>query len=98
MRKSALLFTFVLLSAGLAPASHAETIDMSTLTCAQILQGSADSTEAAIWISGYYNGMHKNRKLDLQNFEHNAKVIIEECRADPKKSVMKTIDTMLSRK
>ena len=31
--------------------------DMAKLTCAQLLEGSANAIESAIWLSGYYNGL-----------------------------------------
>ena len=75
-------------------AMRAETIDMSKFTCAQMLGGSQDAIEAVIWTSGYYNGMHKNTKLDLENMKHNAEAIVAACKDDPKKTVMQTINAM----
>jgi HdeA/HdeB family len=99
MSKAKLFLAVTMLTIGLAPASRAEMIaDMSKLTCAQLLEGSADSTEAAIWLSGYYNGLHKNTKLDLAAFMNNAKAVVEECHSNPKKTVMHTIDGMMSHK
>ena len=44
------------------------TVDMSKYTCEKLLQGGGNSTDAAVWLSGYYNGLHKNTKLDLDSF------------------------------
>lgn len=77
-------------------ASRAETVDMAKFTCGQLLTGSPDSIEAAIWIGGYYNGMHKNTKLDLENMKHNAESIVAVCKESPKKSVMQTINEMFA--
>jgi hypothetical protein len=71
-------------------------VDMSKLTCAQLLEGSANSVEEAIWLSGYYNGLHKNTKLNLAQFKHNAEVVVDACHADPKKTVMQTVDELLA--
>jgi hypothetical protein len=76
--------------------SQAQVVDMSKLTCAQLTSGTADSIESAIWISGYYNGMHKNTKLDLNVMKHNAEVVVDACKASPKKTVMQTINSMLA--
>lgn len=102
MNKLKLLLATAALTVCLAPASRAEVIkvvaDMSKLTCAQLLEGDVDSTEAAIWLSGYYNGLRKNTKLDLGALMKNAKVVVEECHSNPKKTVMQTIDAKISHK
>jgi hypothetical protein len=74
------------------------TVDMSKYTCEKLLQGSGNSIEAAIWLSGYFNGLRKNTKLDLDQFRKNAEVIVAECKDNPKKAVMETIKTTASRK
>jgi len=77
-------------------ATPAATVDMAKFTCAQLMSGSPDTIEAVIWISGYYNGAHKNTKLDLENMKHNAEVIVAACKEDSKKTVMQTIDGMIA--
>ena len=72
--------------------------DMAKLTCAQLLEGSANAIESVVWLSGYYNGLHKNTKLDLNQFQKNADAVIAECRKDPRKTVMQTVNTMMSGK
>jgi len=82
-----------------SPGAHAQGVtDMSKLTCAQLLEGSANAIESAIWLSGYYNGLRKNTKLDLGQFQKNADAVIAECKNDPKKPVMQIVNTMMSRK
>ena len=60
------------------------------------MSGGPDAIEAAIWISGYYNGLHKNTKLDLNNMKHNAELVVAECKDNPKKTVMQAIDGMIA--
>jgi len=74
--------------------SQAQVVDMSKMTCAQLMNGTADSIESAIWISGYYNGLHKNTKLDPKVMKHNAEVVVDACKASPNKTVMQTINSM----
>ena len=84
---------------GLSSTGQAQVmVDMSKFTCEQLLKGSGNSIEAAIWLSGYYNGLRKNTKLDLNQFRKNAEVIIAECKDSPKATVMQTIKTRTSRK
>ena len=90
-----LLFGTVLVLA-VNTVSRAETVDMAKFTCNQLLTGSPDAIEAAVWIGGYYNGMHKNTRLDLGNMKHNAETIVAVCKENPKKSVMQTINEMFA--
>jgi HdeA/HdeB family protein len=97
------LFKFLILGSAVVmavgPAAHAQgTVDMSKFTCEQLLAGSGNSVEAAIWLSGYYNGQRKNTKLDTDQFRKNAEVIVAECKTAPKKTVMQTIKSMMSGK
>ena len=76
--------------------SQAQVADMSKMTCAQLMSGTADSIESAIWISGYYNGLRKNTKLDLKVMKHNAEMVVDACKASPNKTVMQTVDSILA--
>ena len=73
-------------------------VDMSKITCEQMLRGTDNSIDAAMWISGYYNGLNKNTMLDLKAMKHNAEVVAGECAKDPKKTVMQTINSLLPAK
>ena len=73
-------------------------VDMSKLTCEQLTRGTANSVESAIWLSGYYNGTRKNTMLDLNQFKQNADAVVKECTANPKNTVMQTVDKLLPRK
>ena len=99
MNRIALMVCCAPLVLGLTSTAQAQgTVDMSKFTCEQMLQGSGNSIEAAIWLSGYYNGLRKNTKLDLDQFQKNAAVVVAECKDHPKATVMQTIKTMTSRK
>ena len=39
------------------PARAQGVTNMAKLTCAQLLEGSANAIESATWLSGYYNGL-----------------------------------------
>jgi hypothetical protein len=77
-------------------ATQAEVMDMSKFTCNQLLSGSPDAIEAAVWTSGYYNGLRKNTKVDLAVMKHNAEMVMAACKDNSKKTVMQTVDTLLS--
>ena len=71
---------------------------MSKITCEQLLKGTQNSIESAIWISGYYNGLRKNTMFDLNQFKTNADAVVKACQASPKNTVMQTIDTLSAKK
>ena len=88
--------TSVVLS--LTCAAQAQMTDMSKFTCRELLSATPDAVEAAIWLSGYYNGLRKNTMLNFSSFKQNAAAVIDECKGDPKKTVMQTVNVLLSRK
>ena len=82
-----------------AVSAHAQkpvTVDMSKYTCAQLLEGTADSLFTAVWLSGYFNGTRKNAKLDLDNVKRNAETVSAACKSNPKQTVMDTVVKMQS--
>jgi HdeA/HdeB family len=72
-------------------------VDMSRVTCEQMLRATPNSIDAAIWFSGYYNGRRKNTVLDLANFRNNAEIVVEECRSNPNRTLMQTVSALTSR-
>ena len=74
------------------------TVDMTKVTCEQLLTASPNAVDAAVWLSGYYNGLQKNTMLDLKQFKKKAEVVVAGCRADPKKTMRGAVETMMSRK
>jgi HdeA/HdeB family len=98
MNRIALMICCVPLMVGMNAIAEAQTTDMSKFTCEQLLQGSGNSVEAAIWLSGYYNGQKKNTKVDASQFKENAGVVVAQCKENPKATVMQTISTLMSRK
>ena len=99
MNRIALMICSVPFVLGMGSTAHAQgTVDMSKYTCEKLLKGTANSIEAAIWLSGYYNGLRKNTNFDLDQFKKNAEVVVAECKAKPAATVMDTIKTVASRK
>jgi hypothetical protein len=85
----------LLLWAGLHATAQAQgVIDMSKFTCEQMLSADANAIEAAVWLSGYYNGLRKNTKLDLAQVKKNADTVVAECKAKPKSTVMQIADKL----
>jgi hypothetical protein len=70
-------------------------VDMSKYTCAQLLSGDADAVEAAVWLSGYYNGQRNNTVLDVNILKHNTDVAIAACKNNPGRTLMQTVESLL---
>ena len=66
-------------------AAQTQVVDMSKFTCDQLLGGAQDAVEAAIWTSGYYNGLRKKTKIDLNVMKHNGTLVVAACKENPKK-------------
>jgi hypothetical protein len=52
--------------------------------------------EAAIWISGYYNGLRKNTMLNLNAMKPNAEMVSAACKGSPNQTIMQTVNTLFS--
>ena len=99
MKRTLIAASSVALFFGYSGASRAQLIvDMEQFTCEQLLAASPNAIDAAVWLSGYYNGLRKNTKLDLKEFKNNAETVVSECRSDPKKTVMQTVAKLLDGK
>jgi hypothetical protein len=99
MSRTALMICSVSFVVGVGSTARAQgTVDMSKYTCENLLKGTANSIEAAIWLSGYHNGLRKNTNFDLDQFKKNAEAVVAECKAKPAATVMETINTVASGK
>lgn len=96
VRMAACGAAIMLATAGVASAQAM--VDMTKVTCEQLLSASPNAIDAAVWLSGYYNGLRKNTMLNLNEFRKNAETVVNDCRSNPNATLMQTIDTMMSRK
>jgi acid stress chaperone HdeB len=85
-----------LLALSFASPSQAQVmIDMSKITCDQLLHGHQDSVVAiAMWLSGYYHAKRHTTIVDLNQFGNNADVVAQYCVNHPKMRVMAAIDKL----
>lgn len=80
-----------------ATAAQAQTmVDMSKITCEQLLRGTGNSIDAAVWMSGYYNGRQHNTMLDLAQLQQNAQAVVAECTAKPDRPLMQAIEALIA--
>ena len=80
----------------IGPAFAQGVIDMSKVTCRQVLKASPDAVKSAIWIAGYYGGLHRNSKVSVADLTQNAELVIAACRSNPDHSLMRTINKLKS--
>jgi len=84
----------LLTASSMAPAQV--TIDVSKITCDEFIKYKiADPKQIAIWISGYYHGVHSNSILDTQAMLQFMNKVEEYCFKHPDALVMKTVDGIL---
>ena len=75
------------------------TVDVAKITCDQLLKYEiADPKQIAIWISGYYHGIHGSSILDTQEFLQDMSKVEEYCFKHPDDLVMKAVDDILGRR
>ena len=72
--------------------AHAEKVDMSTLTCAQVMAASQDDIGTMlVWMHGYIGGQNSDTMLDLTEFQQAAKDIGEYCAKNPETSLLNAV-------
>lgn len=77
-------------------AAQAEKVDMSTITCKQLLEGHKDDIGVLlVWMHGYLGGNNEDTLLDTAEFEQGAKDIAEYCVANPETSLMNAVKEQL---
>ncbi|MDI3469926.1 MAG: hypothetical protein OJF62_001989 [Pseudolabrys sp.] len=76
--------------------THAQVmIDISKVTCQQLLL-MRDSQALSYWLSGYYQGEHRNTTLELERFKSNHSKLRAACRLakNHETPVMQVIDSL----
>ena len=83
-----------LTASSMAPAQV--TIDVSKITCDQLVKYEiADPKLIAIWISGYYHGLHKNPIVDKQQMLQSVDKLELYCFKHPNDLVMNEVGELL---
>jgi HdeA/HdeB family len=74
-------------------------VDMAALTCAELSGLYVDEfVVAGAWMSGYYNAKRGNTSIDIKQLGENSKKVLAFCKANPKMTVMKAIEQLMSAK
>jgi hypothetical protein len=79
------------------PVAQAQvTLDVSKLTCGQLLSYKMTTSEKiAMWLSGYHNGKIGNTSLDTHGLIANAKKLRGYCVRNHQTLVMEAVETVL---
>jgi len=71
------------------------TLDVSKITCEQLLQNKVAAPRVlGDWLSGYYNGK-RNNTLDTQAVEKNCSKMMNYCRSHLNMAVMQAVESVL---
>ena len=78
------------------PASRAEVLDLSTLTCKQFLESGDDGIKMVLtWMDGWYKGDSDEAIIDTNVFVENAKKFGAFCAANPTISIVNAAEKIL---
>jgi len=97
---SLILFAAALaLSLSLTPApAHAVVLDLSTMSCKQFVEGSADEIKMVLtWMDGWYKGDSDDAIIDTDVFVENAKKFGTYCAAHPTVSIVTAAEAILGK-
>ena len=77
----------------LATASaHAETLDISTLRCADLADATAEEAGVILaWIDGFLGGRADDTRFDMDRFSANADEAAKACEEDPNAGLLTVI-------
>lgn len=76
--------------------ARAETIDMSTLKCADIANWSEDQAALVMfWLHGYYGGKAEDTTVDLEALQSVAQSLGESCASEPEKGIMTVLKDLV---
>jgi hypothetical protein len=80
-----------------APALAQTKVDMAEFICEDMTKMSLEEyVVVGSWMSGYYNAKRNNTLIDVKQLEANAKKVGETCKANPKMTVMKAIESLIA--
>ena len=89
MKRNIIVSCCVLLFTSIVPASAQVVIDLSLITCKQLLDSDAER-QALIssWMSGYFSATKNLNELDFRYVKRNAKVVGGYCKTHKSDTVM----------
>lgn len=101
MKRRHLVLFFALYSvlATTTGASAQETIDVAKVTCDQFVTGKvADYRTVAVWLSGYYHGIHNNTLVDVNAAQQDSDALVNYCLSHPSVILLSAVPTLFEKK
>lgn len=81
-----------------ANSASAEVIDLSTLTCGRLLQGTHEQRKIVLtWLDAYYRDDDEPAVIDTDKFVDNGKKLGEYCAEHPSIGVITAADQLFSK-
>jgi acid stress chaperone HdeB len=81
--------TMILMAATAAPATAQDTIDLSLITCKQLLAADSDrQTLISSWMAGYFSASKNLNVVDFRYAERNRKAVGNYCKTHKSDTVM----------
>ena len=72
--------------------AHAETLDISTLRCADLADATAEEAGVILaWIDGFLGGRADDTRFDMDRFSANADEAAKACEEDPNAGLLTVI-------
>ena len=89
MNRKIVVSCIALLSTSVVPASAQVVIDLSLITCKQLLESDAERQSLiSSWMSGYFSATKNLNELDIRYVKRNAKVVGNYCKTHKADTVM----------
>jgi len=89
MNRKIVASCFALLLTSIVPASAQVVIDLSVITCKQLLESDTERQSLiSSWMSGYFSATKNLNELDIRYVKRNAKVVGNYCKTHKTDTVM----------
>jgi acid stress chaperone HdeB len=89
MKRKIVASCLVLLLTSIAPAGAQVVIDLSLITCKQLLESDVERQSLiSSWMSGYFSATKNLNELDIRYVKRNAKVVGSYCKTHKSDTVM----------
>ncbi|MGC2224685.1 MAG: HdeA/HdeB family chaperone [Methylocella sp.] len=92
--KKKIVAAAVVLGMGFAPGAQAQVVlDMSLITCKQLIESPGERMPIiTAWMAGYFGAKQNRSTIDMRYLERNTKVVTKYCKSHRSETLMKAIE------